>query len=363
MTPLNYKRLVIKIGSNVLARENGLPDETRMQHLIDEIARLKKQGMEVVVVSSGAVAAGKSLVRVSEKSDLVAARQLLASVGQVQLINQYAHFFKAHDLICSQVLVTKEDFRDRLHYGNMHSCFEILLQHNIIPIVNENDVISVTELMFTDNDELAGLIASMIRADGLLILTNVDGLFTGDPRQPGSKLVEEVGGEDTDFSAFITAQKSNFGRGGMLTKCHMARKIAQLGIAVHIANGTRLHIISELLAGKAPHTHFMPQKALPGRKRWMAHTDKYAKGIVQVNTGAREALTGAKASSLLPVGIVHIKGEFKKKDIIKIVDEQERLVGLGIAEYGSDKAQELIGKKNQKPLVHYDYLYLSHENY
>ncbi len=360
---LNYKRLVIKIGSNVLARENGLPDEERMQHLISEIATLRKSGMDIVVVSSGAVAAGRSLVRVSEKYDVVAARQLLASVGQVQLINQYARFFKTHDLLCSQVLVTKEDFRDRLHYANMHSCFEILLQHDIIPVVNENDVISVTELMFTDNDELAGLIASMIRADGLLILSNVDGLFTGDPRQPGSVLVEELGAGTTDFAAFITAQKSNFGRGGMLTKCHMARKIAQLGIAVHIANGTRPHVISGVLNGLLPHTRFKPLKAVPGRKRWMAHTDKDAKGIVQVNSGARAALTGAKASSLLPVGIIRVMGEFKKKDIIKIVDEQEQLIGLGIAEYGSDKAMELVGMKNQKPLVHYDYLYLSHENY
>jgi glutamate 5-kinase len=225
----------------------------------------------------------------------------------------------------------------------MLNCFEILLQHDIIPVVNENDVISVTELMFTDNDELAGLIASMVNADALIILTNVDGLYTGDPSDPASK--------------------SNFGRGGMLTKCYMASKIAQLGITVHIGNGTRPNILHDILENKTRHTRFLPFKGVSGRKRWIAHNDNYSKGIVHVNSGAKLALTGSKASSLLPVGITYIKGEFKKKDIIRIVDEDEKTIGLGIAEYGSDKALELIGQKNQKPLVHYDYLYLSQENH
>ena len=360
---VSYKKLVIKIGSNVLSKENGLPDLEQMSRLTDEIAALKKQGIQLVVVSSGAVAAGKGLVTVKPKSDVVAARQLLASVGQVALIHNYSDLFKRHQLVCSQVLVTKDDFRDRLHYRNMHNCFEILLQHDIIPVVNENDVISITELMFTDNDELAGLIASMIYADALIILTNVNGLYNGDPSDPSSAIIEEVDPSMTDFSSMITTKKSNFGRGGMLTKCYMASKIAQLGIAVHIGNGTMEGILHKILAGNIKHTRFLPFKGVSGKKRWIAHTDKYSKGMVQVNNGAKIALTGAKASSLLPVGIIGIKGEFKKKDIIKIIDEEERLIGLGIAEYNSDKAVELVGQKNQKPLVHYDYLYLSQENH
>ena len=161
----------------------------------------------------------------------------------------------------------------------------------------------------------------------------------------------------------ITAKKSNFGRGGMLTKSFMASKVAQLGITVHIGNGTINGILHKILDGSVQHTKFLPYKGVSGRKRWIAHTDKYSKGMVQVNNGAKSALTGSKASSLLPIGIVSIKGEFQKKDIIRIVDEDEKLVGLGIAEYSSDKAQELLGQKNQKPLVHYDYLYLSQENH
>ncbi|MEJ7740576.1 MAG: glutamate 5-kinase [Chitinophagaceae bacterium] len=361
--PSSYKKLVIKIGSNVLAKKDGLPDLERMFQLTNEIASLKKEGRQVIVVSSGAVAAGKSLIKVTGKYDVVSARQLLASVGQVQLINNYADLFKTHNLICSQVLVTKDDFRDRLHYRNMLNCFDILLQHDIIPVVNENDVISITELMFTDNDELAGLIASMIKADALIILTNVDGLYNGDPNDPGSTIIEEIDPSITDFTAFVTTKKSNFGRGGMLTKSQMANKIAQLGIAVHIANGTREGILRKIMENKTIHTKFLPFKGVSGKKRWIAHTDKYSKGLVRINDGARKALTGNKASSLLPVGIMEVKGEFKKKDIITIIDEEGKMIGLGIAEYGSDKAMDLVGQKNQKPLVHYNYLYLSQENH
>src|ERR1700733_5256594 len=188
----NYHRIIIKIGSNVFTQKDGLPDLNRISHLVEQIAEIKKQGKEVILVSSGAVASGRSLITVSEKYDAVAARQLLASIGQVKLINTYANLFERFDILCSQVLVTKEDFRDRMHYLNMRNCLEILLQHQVIPVVNENDVVSVTELMFTDNDELAGLIASMLNAQALIILSNVDGLYDGDPKAAGSKVIEEI---------------------------------------------------------------------------------------------------------------------------------------------------------------------------
>src|ERR1700712_2936759 len=191
----NYKRIVVKIGSNVLTQSNGLPDQHRIGKLVEQMAAIKQQGIEVTVVSSGAVAAGRSLITVSDKYDAIATRQLLASIGQVKLINTYTQLFEKHDILCSQVLVTTEDFKGRQHYLNMKNCLEILLQHQVIPIVNENDVVSVTELMFTDNDELAGLIASMLNAQALIILTNVDGIYDGDPELPGSKLIEEIGSD------------------------------------------------------------------------------------------------------------------------------------------------------------------------
>jgi glutamate 5-kinase len=354
----NYNRIVIKIGSNVLTQKDGLPDVKRISHLVEQIATIKKQGNQVILVSSGAVASGRSMINISEKYDAVAARQLLASIGQVKLINTYAQLFEQFGILCSQVLVTKEDFRDRMHYLNMKNCLDLLLDYEVIPVVNENDVVSVTELMFTDNDELAGLIASMLNAQALIILTNVDGIYNGDPKLPESSVIDEIGGGEIDFSAFISSGKSQFGRGGMITKSTMAQKVAALGIEVHIANGTRDNILTDVLNNKTQHTRFIPKKTASGKKKWLAHSERYATGVVQVNDGARNALTSKGATSLLPVGVVDVLTDFKKGDIIKLVDGHEKLIGLGIAEYGADKARERIGQKNQKPLVHYDYLYL-----
>jgi glutamate 5-kinase len=354
----NYNRIIIKIGSNVITNDDGLPDIKRIANIVEQIAAIKKQGKEVILVSSGAVAAGRSLITISEKYDAIATRQLLASIGQVKLINTYSQLFERFNILCSQVLVTKEDFRDRMHYLNMKTCLELLIQHDVIPVVNENDVVSVTELMFTDNDELAGLIASMLNAQALIILTNVDGIFNGDPKAITSTVINEINGATIDFSSFISSGRSQFGRGGMITKSNMAQKVAALGIAVHIANGKTDNILTDILENKTTHTRFIPKKTASGKKKWLAHSENYATGVVQVNEGAKTALTSNRATSLLPVGLISILSDFKKGDIIKLVDEHEKLIGLGIAEYSADKARENIGQKNQKPLVHYDYLYL-----
>ncbi|EOR93681.1 Glutamate 5-kinase [Arcticibacter svalbardensis MN12-7] len=357
---LNYKRIVIKVGSNVLTQANGLPDLHRIEHLVEQIAAIKKQNKEVILVSSGAVAFGRSLLSVSDKCDAVATRQLFASIGQVKLINTYSDLFKKQNLVCAQVLVTKEDFRDRLHYLNMKNCFDILIQHNVVPVINENDVISVTELMFTDNDELAGLIASLLNADALIILSNVDGIFNGDPKNPDSKVIEHIDPDFNNFSEFISAKKSQFGRGGMITKSSMAHKISGLGIAVHIANGSTENVIAKVLKEKVINTRFAPQKIASGKKKWIANSENYVTGVVRINDGAKLALTSSKASSLLPVGLIGIEKDFKKGDIIRLIDQDNLAIGLGIAEYNSEKAKERVGLKNQKALVHYDYLFLTH---
>lgn len=354
---LGYKKIVVKVGSNVITQANGLPDESRIEHLVNQLAEIKKQGIEVILVSSGAVASGRSLIKISEKQDAVTSRQLLAAIGQVKLINTYSNFFAPHQIKCAQVLVTKEDFRDRAHYLNMKNCLQILLQNEVIPVVNENDVVSVTELMFTDNDELAGLIASMLSADALIILSNVNGIYNGDPKAAGSAVIQEITGSVANLASFIQTGKSSFGRGGMITKTTMAQKVAKLGITVHIANGTVDHVLNLLLNNDLIHTRFVPEKTKTAKKKWIAHSETSATGVVKLNDGAKVVLTSGKATSLLPVGIIDIQSDFKKGDVIKIVDEANALIGLGIAEYGSDKARERIGQKKQKPLVHYDYFY------
>ncbi len=353
-----YKKILVKVGSNVLTQADGLPDVSRMLALVSQISALKAQGVEVILVSSGAVAFGRSMVSASEKNDTIAQRQLFASVGQIKLMNTYSELFEKQGLCCAQVLVTKEDFRDRRHYLNMKNCLYTLLQNQIVPIINENDVISITELMFTDNDELSGLLTSMMNLEGMFILTNVNGIYDGDPKSPNAKLIPVVTDQTTDFQHFVSTEKSNFGRGGMVTKSNIAKRIAKLGIPVHIANGKTDNILTDLMKGEKLGTLFKPQKNSSNLKKWLAHSEGFVKGTVRINEGARQALLENKASSLLLVGILEIVGDFDKGDVVKIINENDALIGLGISQYESERASERIGWKNQRPLVHYDYLFL-----
>jgi len=334
---------------------------TLMAHIVDQIAVLRKAGLQVILVTSGAVAAGRAEVELQRKLDPVSSRQLWSAVGQVKLINRYADLFNENGITCAQVLTTKENFSDRLHYLNMRNCMTTLLDNDVVPVVNENDTISVTELMFTDNDELSGLIASMMNMEALIILTNVDGVFTGSPDEPGSQLISSIKlGETLDVEA-ISGKKSNFGRGGMLTKFHIASKLAGQGISVHIANGTKINTLSNILKIKkeAVHTHFIPaKKKSTGVRKWLSHSDDFAKGEVIINEGAREVLLSDKAVSLLPIGITRVEGFFKEGDIVRVKNSTGELLGLGKASYSSDEVLKEIGGKKSKPFIHYDYLYL-----
>lgn len=354
-----FKRIAIKIGSNVLAQSDGALNEARISHLVGQISGLIKNGTEVIVVSSGAVAAGRGQVSVSKKTELVAAKQLWAAVGQVKLMSLYTHLFSEQGLQCAQVLTTKENFSDRRHYLNMKNCISTMLENNVIPIVNENDTISVTELMFTDNDELSGLMASMMNCDSLFILSNIDGVYTGAPDKEGSELIREI---DTGFSSlqkYIAPTKSGFGRGGMLTKCSIAAKIASEGINVFIANGTRDNVLLDIIDNKLKDfTHFMPHSKTTSVKKWLAHSQSFTKGYVTVNQGAMDALIGEKATSLLFIGIIGVDGTFEKGDIVGIFGPDNQKIGIGKAMYDSQTVTECMGKKQNRPFVHYDYLVL-----
>jgi glutamate 5-kinase len=239
----------------------------------------------------------------------------------------------------------------------MRTCFDALLQQKIIPVVNENDAVAVTELMFTDNDELSGLIASMMQVDAHIILSHVDGLF--DLKSSEKKVITEIDPSTKNFHQYIHPGKSEFGRGGMLTKCHIAHKLSRLGITVHIANGKTRDILLSILEGKPEGTRFLSQKPKDGLKRWIAHSEGLEKGAVVVNEGAHLALTSTEhASSLLPVGIVAVEGTFAKGDIIRICTTNGKVIGYGMAGYSADKTRAITGHKGEKPLIHYDYLYI-----
>lgn len=253
------KRWVVKIGSNVLTREDGRLDVTRVSALVDQVAWLRANGYEVIVVSSGAVACGRRELHVDHALDSVEQRQLFSALGQVKLMGLYYDLFREHHLHIGQVLTMKENFKSGEQYKNQQACMSVMLENGVVPIVNENDTVAVTELMFTDNDELSGLIAEMMNADTLVLLSNIDGVYSGHPDDPASQLISKVmPGED--LSLYIKEEKSAFGRGGMHSKYTTAQKVQKAGIRVMIANGKRDGILSELAenAVNVPHTEFVP---------------------------------------------------------------------------------------------------------
>lgn len=264
-------------------------------------------------------------------------------------MSNYQFLFGKYGIPAGQLLATKEAFGDRRHYLNMKNCISAMLENNVLPIVNENDSISITELMFTDNDELSGMISSMMDCGSLIILSNVDGIYTGVPGNKGSELIREIDEHFESSDQYISTSKSGFGRGGMLTKYFIARKIASEGINVYIANGTRDLIITDIVRGKdVLCTHFASAADKKnGVRKWLSHSDTFAKGVVYINKGAKEALLDDKATSLLMIGVSKIEGFFKKGDIIRISDEKGKQIGLGKSQYDSKKPSSTWGKKGR----------------
>jgi len=354
------KRIVVKVGSNVLTRADGKLDVTRMSAIVDQIVWLKQNGYEVILVSSGSIASGRDQLKVDRKLGSVEQRQLFSALGQVKLIGLYYDLFREYNVHIGQVLTMKENFSSRSLYLNQRSCMSVMLANGVVPVVNENDTVSVTELMFTDNDELSGLIASMMDAETLVILTNVDGIFNGDPKDPHARVIPKVS-HDRDLSDYIIDSKSDFGRGGMITKSNIAKKVADEGIRVIIANGKTDNILVDLVKHpqETMRTEFVPNSNPTSTlKKWIAHSESFAKGQVRVNRKAAEALTGQKATSLLMVGVTAVEGEFEEGDIIGIVNEKGKKIGVGRSGYNSDDARKNIGAHDVKPLIHYDYLYM-----
>ena len=396
------QRLVIKVGSNVLTRLDGTLDVTRMSALVDQVAELRQRGIEVILVSSGAVASGRSEVQAVKKLDSVEQRQLFSAVGQAKLINRYYELFREHHMAVGQVLTTKENFGTRRHYLNQKRCMSVMLENGVIPIVNENDTISVTELMFTDNDELSGLIASMMDAQLLVILSNIDGIYNGNPADSTSEVIREIA-PGMDLDNYIQTGKSSFGRGGMITKTRIARQVADEGITVVIANGRREQILIQLIealeekplsaetasaatttaataaatttaatttaaattaatlpttsAQALPFTRFIPATTPTSSvKKWIAHSEGFAKGEIHLNAAASALLLEEKPISILPVGITAVKGEFEKDDIVRIIGNDGQSLGVGRVSCNAAQVSAVMGKHGKKPVVHYDYL-------
>ena len=354
------RRIIVKIGSQVLCDPEGALNRDVLSALVRQLGALSTGGWQVLLVTSGAVAAGNSLAGelIQGISDPVARKQVMAATGQVQLMETYRELFQRHGLPVAQVLTSKSDFQTRRHYLNMRGCIEALLTAGIVPIVNENDVVAVTELMFTDNDELAGLLAGMVNADLLCLLSAVPGVYDGDPDDPATQCIECWDDQRHQIEDIVSRGTSSLGRGGMHSKLAIARKAAKLGTEVVIANGADPEIMSRILENGAG-TRFPALGEASPAKRWLASADGHATGYVTVNAGAESALTDSnRLASLLPVGIEAVDGRFNRGDVIQILNPGGRVLGCGRARYDHQEAERLMGQRGQKPLIHYDYLYL-----
>jgi glutamate 5-kinase len=255
-----YKKVIIKIGTGVISKKDGRLNPRVLKLLVDQCAQLRKKNVDVVIVTSGAVGTGRGLIRIDDGADNVVKKQVYAAVGQVRLMSMYAKYFAKHGIFCAQILATKEDFRDKDHYANMKNCMENLLRDNVIPVINENDVVAVVELMFTDNDELAGLLATQLNVDAVILLTSVNGVIAGNPKDRHARVITEIQyAEISSFEKYVMPDKSEFGRGGMLTKFGVAKNLAEKGITTHIANGLQPGTLLDILAKKPVGTKFLPQ--------------------------------------------------------------------------------------------------------
>lgn len=355
------QRIVIKIGSQVLCQADGRLNQHVLEQLVGQICGLMEQGWQVLLVSSGAVAAGTGVAAdaAARIADPVARKQVLAATGQVRLMEVYRTLFGECGHAVAQVLTSKSDFQTRRHYLNMRGCIDGLLSSGIVPIVNENDVVSITELMFTDNDELAGLLAGMVKADLLCLLSTVPGVFDGEPDDPASQCIETWDDDVHQVDEIVQRGTSALGRGGMHSKLGIARRTAQLGTEVVIADGTDPEILVKVTGAQRAGTRFPAGSDTSSAKRWLASADDHAVGSVTVNEGAARALLDRnRLTSLLPVGIDAVQGSFKQGDVISIRDPAGNVIGCGRAAYSRDEAVEVLGKRGQKALIHYDYLFL-----
>ncbi len=344
------RRVVIKLGSNLFFDDEGNVARERILAFIDDIAAAQLHGRQIIVVSSGAVALGANALKVRSASASLVQKQALAAVGQSRLMNLYEQGFAKHGLTAAQILLTEEDFSSRQRYLNLRHTLTTLLDMGVIPIINENDTVSTTELettgrspSFGDNDKLSALVMSKLDANALVLLSDVDGLFNENPHEnPNAQLIPEVL-EITPEVESLAGRKSSRGRGGMSTKLQAARIAMNSGGIAVIANGLKAGILARVLNGEAEGTVFVGNsESLSGKRRWIAFASSVA-GRIHINEGALEAIT-RKNASLLYAGVTRIENEFDHGDVVAIIGPDGQEVGRGIVNYSSADAAKLIGK-------------------
>jgi glutamate 5-kinase len=340
---------VVKIGSSLFCSEKEGLDLSWFNHITEQIIKLVDSGKEVIVVSSGAIALGMDLLKIESRPRQLPLLQAAAAVGQHELMDVYRKIFKQRQLNCGQVLLTWEDFSDRKRYLNAKNTLLTLLKLGIIPVINENDTVSTAEIKFGDNDRLSALVASLIGADLLIILSDVDGLL--DKNKKAIKVVDEITAQIKEL-ACPTQKKACVG--GMITKIEAAKIAVDSGIPCVIANGTRQDVILSCLNEPASSgTLFVSKKGLAARERWLAFGTK-PKGAIIIDEGAKKALLNKK--SLLSVGVIAIEGEFSAGDIVSVRDKQGQEIARGKVGLNSKQLEEVKGKRYDREIIHRDNL-------
>jgi glutamate 5-kinase len=350
---MSSKLIVVKVGTGSLTKNGGILDTKLMQKLVDQIAEAIKQGNKIVFVTSGAVAAGIAELGIPPKPNDIVFQQVSAATGQNIIMSTYRELFKKHGLKVAQILLTAEDLSNRAAYLHVCDVLEMTLQLGIVPIINENDVTSTEELIpitkgykvnFSDNDILSVLVANALEANLVIILSNVDGLYTMNPKKRDAKLIKTVEAITPELKCEIEG-KSRLGKGGMKTKLKAAEIATSSGVPLVIANSQQENVILDVLAGKQIGTFFTPQKRLPQMKRWIAYGAS-VKGQIEVNEGAKKAIL--KGASLLPVGVVKLTGTFNEGDVICLVDQDGVEFAKGNPNYNSGEISIIKGLKTSQ---------------
>jgi glutamate 5-kinase len=340
------KRLVVKVGSNVLTASNGL-NLRALRAIARQIGGLMDQGVDVILVSSGAMASGVKKIGLDRRPDELPRRQAVAAVGQASLIMAYEKAFERHGRKVAQILLTSEDLSSRKRYLNARNTLNTLLEWKIVPIINENDTVSVEEIKLGDNDNLAAMIALLMDADLLIVLSDTDGLFTKDPRDHAdAELIPVVTVISKDTETAAGRIPGPLGTGGMLSKINAARKVTAAGVPMVVAKGDKPDILTRLLAGEAHGTYFVPRREkLTRRKCWIAFSLR-PKGSLAIDAGAAAALT-SRGKSLLASGIVGVRGEFSVGTPVELQTPAGETIGVGLVNYSAAEIRRIRGLKSQ----------------
>ncbi|MCE8033930.1 glutamate 5-kinase [Billgrantia tianxiuensis] len=341
------RRVVVKIGSALLTNDGRGLDEAAIGGWVDQIAALHRQGLEVVLVSSGAVAAGMVRLGWQARPSAVHELQAAAAVGQNGLTQCYEHHFARHGLLTAQVLLTHDDLSNRKRYLNARSALRTLVDLRVVPVINENDTVVTDEIRFGDNDTLGALVANLLEAEALVILTDQEGLFDADPRHnPAAMLIQEGRADDPALAA-VAGGGGALGRGGMTTKVQAARLAARSGAVTVIASGRQPEVLTRLIEGERLGTLLCPEEApMAARKRWLAG-QLQVRGSLTLDAGAVKVLRGS-GSSLLAVGVKALTGDFVRGDMVLCLDEQGERIAKGLVNYGADEARRILGQPSHQ---------------